>query len=256
MKKYLICLSVLSLTACVGGTSKSGDGSADTSNAPPVFSPVGEITTDGNSTAPGSSFLGGGTPSGGGGTDGGGSGGGGTGGGGGGTGGGGTGGAINLGNDNDMISDLSESEQSAICEQAFEAVTRALDGKSIDEVFCTALGVGFAADAEEDPTQVCEETARDCRSDGEIGFGCFSENDCNATIGQYEACINSALSYLSELAGYSCSDLTNVPPDDFFGGLQTPECEAFEEACGFNDSGNNATPEPEPVVTPNNFNNF
>ena len=254
MKKYLICLSVLSLTACVGGTSKSGDGSADTSNAPPVFSPVGEITTDGNSTTPGSSFLGGGTPNGGGGTDGGGSGGGGNGGGGGGTGGGGT--TVDFSNDSSLISELDDFDQGEICQEATSALENVLGGRDSAEVFCEAASVGAAAEEGGDST-MCREFLRECLGQVTVDdIVCFNDDDssCDATVGQFEACVNSSLPLLAELAKFTCDDLSNAPPANLFDILQSPECEEFEDACdGPTDVfENNNIDEPEPV-NPNNF---
>lgn len=257
MKKYLICLSALSLTACVGGTPKSGEGSADTSNAPPVFSPVGETTAEGNSTTPGSSFLGGGTPSGGGGTDGDGSGGGGTGGGGGGgTGGGGT--TVNFSNDSSLISELDDFDKGELCQEATGALENALGGRDAAEVFCEAASVGAAAEEGGD-SALCREYLEDCLSQiSTEDITCFNDEDssCNATVGQFEACVNSSVPLLAELASFTCDDISNPPPSDFFDVLESPECEEFEDACdGPNEFSNNADPDPD-VVTPDDFNNF
>lgn len=175
-------------------------------------------------------------------------------------------GGTSLGDPNRVISELSPTELTGLCDATLATVNAALGGKTLGQVGCQVAYFSFSFSDEEagDITTVCEDIVATC-ADSDDTFECpFADqdvSDCDATVGEFQACLNAISSVYGEIANLSCSTLTM---DDLRGleNFEEPsECREFERKCNIDNGGEEPQPvdppRPEPDPQPSNSgNNF
>jgi len=220
MKNLFVCIAALSLIACVEGKSKGSnpDLVADTSSAGSIFKAPEALPTTGSG------------------------------------GGGGGGGSVSLGNSSTVIADLSAGQRSDLCQKTMTAMTNALGGRTFSEVFCEinaiTIAASITAQGDGDFQATCAEFSARCATQTTSeNIECpLDDTNCEATVGEFEACLNSVLPQFTRLQELTCSNFdanSASQIDDSVFGEETPECKAFSKKCDFDDDDNNF----------NNFNN-
>ena len=232
MKNLFVCIAALSLVACVEGQTKGSnpDLVANPGSADSVFRAPQELPTTGNGGGPG-------------------------------------GGSVSLGNSSSVIAELGSSERDDLCRKTEDALTNALGGKTFSDVICEINAISFAASfsAEQglDFQEACTLLSDECIwENSQESLDCPFNDSCQATVGEFEACLNSILPEFTRLQDLTCAnfDVNSASQfDENVLGGETPECEAFGRSC-------DANPEPEPAPSINNspnpdennndFNNF
>ena len=141
-----------------------------------------------------------------------------------------------------QVDELTDAEARQICERA-EALANDVFGVDTQhELACTVTGVAYDVAN----LGTCRDSYADCIAEPFEGvvadFDCASVtapmlDDCNATIGDIEACANAQLSIVDDLLDEVSCDLVDDPSRiqtllaELEGEVTPPACEALPEAC-------------------------
>ncbi|MBR58303.1 MAG: hypothetical protein CMH54_09810 [Myxococcales bacterium] len=152
--------------------------------------------------------------------------------------------AFDFGEDDKAITDLTQAELDSICETLEETQISQINQPRHQKAYCTMTGLDAGGAFDTFDETGCQSAYDNCMAqvddlvatvvaESNCNMTVESVADCDATLGEYEACLDASKiqneALISWVTGLTCEATSLTQPPGFFGGI--PACEPLSQNC-------------------------